>query len=99
MIVRYGGDLPGAPPRHPVGFFLPPVTGRPRALAVRHASVHGMINTLAVISQKGGSGKTTLALGLAAAHERADGQSAVIDLDPQGSATVWGRLREGVPPR
>ena len=25
-------------------------------------------------------------------------QAAVIDLDPQGSATVWGRLRGGVPP-
>ena len=37
-------------------------------------------------------------LALAAAHELAGGQAAVIDLDPQGSATVWGRLREGVPP-
>ena len=26
-----------------------------------------------------------------AAHELAGGQAAVIDLDPQGSATVWGR--------
>ena len=57
-----------------------------------------MIRTLALISQKGGSGKTTLALGLAVAHQRAGGQAAVIDLDPQGSATVWGRLRDGVPP-
>ena len=57
-----------------------------------------MLRTLALISQKGGSGKTTLALALAAAHELAGGQAAVIDLDPQGSATVWGRLREGVPP-
>ena len=57
-----------------------------------------MLRTLALISQKGGSGKTTLALALAAAHELAAGQAAVIDLDPQGSATVWGRLRHGVPP-
>ena len=57
-----------------------------------------MLRTLALISQKGGSGKTTLALALAAAHELAGGQAAVIDLDPQGSATVWGRLRGGVPP-
>ena len=56
-----------------------------------------MIYTLALISQKGGSGKTTLALALAAAHERAGGQAAVIDLDPQGSAAAWGRLRSGVP--
>ena len=57
-----------------------------------------MIRTLAVISQKGGSGKTTLALALAAAHELAGGQAALIDLDPQGSAAMWGRLRGGVPP-
>ena len=57
-----------------------------------------MIRTLALISQKGGSGKTNLALALATAHERTGGQAAVIDLDPQGSATVWGRLRDGVPP-
>ena len=57
-----------------------------------------MLRTLALISQKGGSGKTTLAVALAAAHERTGGQAAVIDLDPQGSATVWGRLRDGVPP-
>ena len=64
----------------------------------RRDSVLPMIRTLALISQKGGSGKTTLAVALAAAHERAGGQAAVIDLDPQGSATVWGRLRNGVPP-
>ena len=52
-----------------------------------------------MISQKGGSGKTTLALALAVAHQRAGGQAAVIDLDPQGSATVWGRLRGGAPPK
>ena len=48
---------------------------------------------VAVLSQKGGSGKTTLALALAVAHERAGGRAAVIDLDPQGSAVTWRRLR------
>ena len=57
-----------------------------------------MISTLALVSQKGGSGKTTLALARAAAHELAGGQAAVIDLDPQGSAATWGRHRHGVPP-
>ena len=79
------------PPRH---------HWRPPGLTCRKASasVHSMIRTLALISQKGGSGKTTLAVALAAAHELAGGQAAVIDLDPQASATVWGRLRDGVPP-
>ncbi len=48
-----------------------------------------MINTLALISQKGRSGKTTLALALAAAHERAGGQAAVLNAcPPRGSWTA-----------
>jgi chromosome partitioning protein len=44
---------------------------------------------IAIISQKGGSGKTTLALHLAAAAEAVNKSTAVIDLDPQASATGW----------
>ena len=72
---------------------LPPGGGGPS-----HVSMRSMISTMALVSQKGGSGKTTLALALAMAHERAGGQAVVIDLDPQGSAAMWGRLRHGVPP-
>ena len=50
--------------------------------------------TVAVVSQKGGAGKTTLAVGLAVAHELAGGVAAVIDVDPQGSASVWHDLRD-----
>lgn len=52
-----------------------------------------MATILAVISQKGDTGKTTtlLNLAVAAAH---DGKRVVIaDLDPQASATTWYRLR------
>ena len=48
---------------------------------------------IAMISQKGGSGKTTLALALAVAHEQALGAAVVADLDPQGSAVAWHRFR------
>lgn len=45
--------------------------------------------TVAILSQKGGAGKTTLVLHLAVAAE-ANGQlAAVIDLDPQASAAGW----------
>ena len=44
---------------------------------------------VAIISQKGGAGKTTLALHLAAAAEAAGLSSVVVDLDPQASAAGW----------
>ena len=49
--------------------------------------------TVALISRKGGAGKTTLACGLAVAGERQGLTTALVDLDPQGSATAWSGLR------
>jgi len=47
------------------------------------------MHTVAILSQKGGTGKTTLTLHLAVASERAGQATAVIDLDPQASAAGW----------
>jgi chromosome partitioning protein len=47
------------------------------------------MKTVAILSQKGGTGKTTLALHLAVAAERRDIPVAVIDLDQQASAAAW----------
>lgn len=47
------------------------------------------MKTLAIISQKGGVGKTTLATALAVAAEREGRMAAIFDLDPQASAAFW----------
>jgi chromosome partitioning protein len=51
------------------------------------------MKTIAIISQKGGAGKTTLAIHLAVAAVIAGKSAAVIDLDPQSSACGWSDLR------
>lgn len=56
------------------------------------------MKTLAVLSRKGGTGKTTLAIHLAVAAERAGRTTLLIDLDPQASAAKWNDQREGDTP-
>jgi chromosome partitioning protein len=52
---------------------------------------------LGILNQKGGVGKTTLAVNLAAALTRQGGRVLLIDADPQGSALDWSAAREGDP--
>jgi chromosome partitioning protein len=47
------------------------------------------VKTVAILSQKGGTGKTTISLHLAVAAQRAGQAVVVIDLDPQASAAGW----------
>ncbi len=56
------------------------------------------MKTIAILSQKGGTGKTTLALNLAVASEAAGSPTVIIDLDPQASAKEWSKSREADTP-
>lgn len=56
------------------------------------------MQTISIISQKGGTGKTTLALNLAVAAELDGRSTVVIDLDPQASAKGWHDNRESETP-
>ncbi|NOY71637.1 MAG: ParA family protein [Gammaproteobacteria bacterium] len=50
------------------------------------------MKVVAVIAQKGGSGKTTLSLNLTIAAELDGKSTAIIDIDPQASSAKCGGL-------
>lgn len=54
--------------------------------------------TIALISQKGGVGKTTLALHLATAFAASGKRTLLVDLDPQTSAAEWKDARQAEQP-
>jgi chromosome partitioning protein len=52
------------------------------------------MKTIALLAQKGGSGKTTLSECLAVAAELDGKSAAILDMDPQGTAKSW-KARRG----
>ena len=55
------------------------------------------MKTVAVLSEKGGAGKTTVTVHLAVAAHLAGLDVAIIDLDPQASAAEWADQRGSAP--
>lgn len=55
------------------------------------------MKVIAVLNQKGGSGKTTIATHLARALQLAGADVLLVDSDPQGSARDWAAVREDQP--
>lgn len=56
-----------------------------------------MPKVIAILNQKGGVGKTTLAVHLATALARQKRSVLLLDADPQGSALDWAAARHGEP--
>ena len=56
------------------------------------------MQTVAVVSQKGGAGKTTLAIHLGVAASAAGWVSLIVDTDPQATASKWSTWRGGSDP-
>ena len=54
---------------------------------------------ITLVTQKGGAGKTTLAVNCAIAAERRKKRVLILDLDPQASSEGWYQDREAESPR
>ena len=67
--------------------------------AAAAAAGHPSLAVLAIVSRKGGAGKTTLAINLAVAATVGGRRVSILDTDPQASALAWSDCRHDPWPR
>jgi len=67
-------------------------------MIINSAERHTSMQVIALISQKGGVGKSTLAVHLATEANQQGQRVLLLDLDPQGSAMEWANRRGDRPP-
>lgn len=56
------------------------------------------MKVLALVTQKGGSGKSTLCVSLAVAAQQTDKSVCILEIDRQATASQWSQARQGEPP-
>jgi chromosome partitioning protein len=56
------------------------------------------MHVVSLVTQKGGTGKSTLAVNLAVVAEAAGEKVCILDLDPQGTSTAWYQARPAETP-
>jgi len=66
-------------------------------IAIPQNHIRGSMPVISFLNQKGGVGKTTLAIHVADALTRRKHKVLVVDADPQGSALDWAAARQGEP--
>ena len=75
------------------------MTSLPIAPSRAAVAGHPSLAVLAIVSRKGGAGKTTLAINLAVAATAGGRRVSILDTDPQASALAWSDCRHDPWPR
>lgn len=90
--------LPCFTPVHVCRYIRKLVYGYARVPGNENIDTEVCLKTIALVSQKGGAGKSTLAINLAIASIASKHRTLLIDLDPQRTAEAWYQDRDNEQP-